>query len=422
MSKLNNEQKMYKRKIKRPGIVYLLLGGIWKLLMFKKYHVKVTFKKDFRKEKGPYLLVSNHASRMDYIFMGVPVYPNRFNFVAGYNEFYRSHLQLVFKMLKVIPKKNFVPDVYTIKEMKRIVREKGKVVIFPEGMNSISGANQPVAIGTGKLIKHLNIPVYYSLIQGGYLTSPKYALDERRGKVDVTYDQLFTLDEIKELSVEEIEDKMNKALYNDDFEWNKIHKYKYNIKDKGAENLHHLLFYCPKCHRQFTMKGEGNKIYCLNCGNGANMDQTYTLTPFDETCVIPDTQTKWFNMQREVIKEEIKDPNFTFSAKVKLGMLPKYKYLKDLKTSEIVGEGEVIISHQGLTYKGTKDNEEFNFSIKSEDLPTYGMCTDMTRFYTFYKGEFVEFYPEEPVVEKIFLVTEEIHRLNGGRWQDFKKD
>ena len=30
-----------------------------------------------------------------------------------------------------------------------------------EGMNSISGANQPVAIGTGKLIKHLNIPVYY---------------------------------------------------------------------------------------------------------------------------------------------------------------------------------------------------------------------------------------------------------------------
>ena len=65
-------------------------------------------------------------------------------------------------------------------------------------MNSISGANQPVAIGTGKLIKHLNIPVYYSLIQGGYLTSPKYALDERRGRVDVTYDQLFTLDEIKE--------------------------------------------------------------------------------------------------------------------------------------------------------------------------------------------------------------------------------
>ena len=37
----------------------------------------------------------------------------------------------------------------------------------------------------------------------------------------------------------------------------------------------------------------------------------------------------------------------------------------------------------------------------------------------FYKGEFVEFYPKEPCVEKFFLATEEIHRLNGGRWKDF---
>ena len=35
-------------------------------------------------------------------------------------------------------------------------------------------------------------------------------------------------------------------------------------------------------------------------------------------------------------------------------------------------------------------------------------------------GEFVEFYPEHSVVEKFFLATEEIHRANGGRWQDFK--
>ena len=48
------------------------------------------------------------------------------------------------------------------------------------------------------------------------------------------------------------------------------------------------------------------------------------------------------------------------------------------------------------------------------------MCTDVSRFYTFYKGEFYEFYPNIDLVEKVFLVTEEIHRLNGGKWQDFK--
>ena len=47
------------------------------------------------------------------------------------------------------------------------------------------------------------------------------------------------------------------------------------------------------------------------------------------------------------------------------------------------------------------------------------MCTDLSRFYTFVNGEFVEFYPEHRTVEKFFLATEELHRLNGGKWKDF---
>ena len=50
------------------------------------------------------------------------------------------------------------------------------------------------------------------------------------------------------------------------------------------------------------------------------------------------------------------------------------------------------------------------------------MCTDLSRFYTFVDGAFVEFYPKHRVVEKFFLATEEIHRLNGGPWQDFRFD
>jgi hypothetical protein len=47
------------------------------------------------------------------------------------------------------------------------------------------------------------------------------------------------------------------------------------------------------------------------------------------------------------------------------------------------------------------------------------MCTDLSRFYTFADGEFVEFYPKHRVVEKFFLATEEIHRMGGGAWKDF---
>ncbi len=414
-------KKLHNRKINRPpALIYTILGGVWKLLFQKKYGMSWEFKTDFRKEKGPYFLISNHASRADYIFMGIPVLPNQYNFVVGYNEFFRSHLAGVFKILNTIPKKNFVPDIYTIKQIDRIIRKGGKVVIFPEGMNSISGANQPVAIGTGKLIKHYRLPVYYSVIKGGYLTTPKYNLEDRYGKVEVVYDRLFTPEEIDALTPEEIEDKMNKALYHDDYQWNKQKGYVYKNKGNIAENLHDLLFWCPKCGKEFTMLGKGNTISCSVCGNGASIADTYEMTPFDETCVIPETQTVWFNMQRENIKQAVLDENFTISEKVKLGMLPKYSFLKNLKTSEIVGEGVITLNRNGFTYEGTKNGEPFTFHLKPSELPTYGMCTDLSRFYTFYKGEFVEFYPETHCVEKWFLATEEIHRLTGGKWQDFK--
>lgn len=415
------DEKLHARKIKKPPLVlYAILGFIWKIIFTKKYNLKVIDKVNLKKVKGPYILISNHASRQDYIFTAVPLLPRRYNFVAGYNEFFRSHLALVFNLLKPIPKKNFTPDIYTIKETKRVLNKGGRIILFPEGMNSISGANQPVVVGTGKFIKHFNLPVYYSVIKGGYLTCPKYDLADRKGKVEVTFDQMFTPEELNNLTPSQIEDIINEKLYHDDYEWNKEQKITYKNDGEIARNLHTLLYWCPKCKSELQMVGEKNTITCKCCGNGATITDTYDLVPFNDSCVIPRTQTEWFKMQREFVKEQIKDPNYKLIEKVKLGMLPKYEYLKDLKTSEIVGEGTIALTHQGLTYDGTKNNEAFKFFIPIKDLPTYGMCTDITRFYTFYNGEFVEFYPETPSVEKWFLATEEIHRFNGGKWQDFK--
>ena len=417
---LTNEQKLYKRKIQKPNFMYGLLGWVWKTFMYKPYNVHYTFKTDVRKAKGPYIFISNHASRLDYIFTGVPMLPARMNYVAGYNEFYRSHLSGVFHLLQVIPKKNFTPDHYAIKEMNRILKGGGRVIIFPEGMSSISGANQPVALGTGKFLKHYKVPVYYSVIKGGYLTSPKYNLRDRNGRVEVEIDQLFTPEQLDTLSPEEIEDIVNKAIYHDDYAWNKEQKNHYKIGENGAEGLETLLFWCPKCGKQHVMKTEGNTIYCTACGNGATIDDTYTMTPMDDTCVIPETQTAWFNAQREVIKQEIQEDGFVLTEKVRLGTLPKKGLLKNQATSYIVGEGTLTLDKTGLSYTGTRDNAPWSFHIDTKNLPTYGMCTDVSRFYTFVGGEFVEFYPEHNTVEKFFLATEELHRLNGGKWKDFK--
>lgn len=417
-----NEVLLHRKKIKSPNAIYGLLGRVWQYFVAPKYHLHYTFKTDPRKEKGACLFISNHASRLDYIFVGVPLLPRRFNFVAGYNEFYRSHLAGVFSLLRVIPKKNFVPDIYTVRQIRRVLKAGGSITLFPEGMSSISGANQPVAIGTGDLIKHEGVPVYYSVIRGGYLTSPKYNLNDRPGYVEVEFDRLFTAEEIAALTPAEIEDKINAALYHDDYAWNLAAGHHYAIGENGAEHLEDLLFWCPRCGARHTMKGEGNRFFCTACGNGMTLLDTYEMVPFDETSVIPRTQTEWFQKQRELYRREVAEEGYTLTERVTLGMLPEHGKLKDGATSLPVGEGTLTLDRTGLTYDGTKNGEPFTFHIDIKSLPTYGMCTDLSRFYTFYNGQFVEFYPEHSVVEEFFLATEELHRQNGGKWQDFKFD
>ncbi len=291
-------------------------------------------------------------------------------------------------------------------------------MIMPEGMSSISGANQPCAVGSGQLLKYLGVPVLYTKISGGYLTSTKYCLDDRPGRVEVTVDLLLSAEELSRMSEEEIQQYLNEKLYHDDYEWNKTAKVRFKGKNEMAKNLHTLLFWCPKCKKMLTMKSEGNTIECTACGNKANLNEYYELTAQGEDSLIPSTPKVWFDMQRSEVRKMVGSDNFELKENVKIGTLPEYGFLKKQATSEITGEGTLILNKSGLHFKGTKKGEVFEFDIAPKFLPTYGMCTDVSRFYTFVEGQFIEFYPEKASAELWMMATEENHRLNGGAWQD----
>ena len=417
-------QKLTHRKLHKPNyIVYRILSfAVLKLMLEKKYGVTYTYKVNPREIKAPFIVVGNHASRLDYIFATLAFLPHSLNYVAGYNEFFRSHLAFIFRLAQAIPKKNFVTDIYTIKEIKRVTRENGNVILFPEGMSSISGGNQPCAIASGKLLKHMGLPVLRLGIAGGYLTSPKYCLDERPGRVEVEVDMLFTPEQLAALSEDEVQTELNRAIHHDDYEWNKTARVRFEGNGHMAKNLHNMLYWCPRCGAEYTMRDEGNRIYCASCGNGAELNEYYDLLPFDEACVIPETPRVWWEMQRANARELIKDEAFILREQVKLGTLPPYEYLKNQNTSEITGEGTLTLMRAGLSFEGTRDGRPFSFSVDAKNLPTYGMCTDMSRFYTFVDGEFLEFFPAGDTVAQWLLVTEENHRLTGGLWKDFTYD
>ena len=418
MSRKTMNQKLYSREVREPnGLLYRALMIIARI-QNRGLGTRFTFNARPGEDGGPFVLISNHASRNDYLFTAPAALPRKLNYVVGYNEFMRFPIGLLLRMMQVIPKKNFTPDLYTVKEIYKVIRAGGAICIMPEGMSSITGMAQPVIPGGAKLIKKLGVNVYYTKISGGYLTYTKHCLDERKGRCEVTVDKMFSPEELRALSEEEIEDRMNRLLAHDDYIWNREAMVRFRGKGQMAKQLDTLLYLCPRCGARYQMECAGNEMRCTACGNTVRLDEYYRLSPAGEKDVCPSLVTDWTIMEREAAARAVREEGFFHSGRVKIGKLPEHRMLFGGATSKICGEGELRLDREGLHFRGTKDGAPYSFDIPTDSVPTFGMCTDISRFYTFDKGEFIEFYPEEGDVLLWDHLTEEMHRANGGKWQN----
>lgn len=419
------QQKLNYRHYHQPN--RFLYGFLKKLVIDRmlapKYNIHYEIIDDINKEKGPCFLIFNHQSRIDYVWNVQATYPRRLNFVTGYNEFFRSHLKLILKLANAIPKKNFTIDLPAMRAIDQIIKQNGVVCFSPEGMSSISGHNQPVVAGTGKFLKHYGIPVYFLHTEGAFLTNTKSCLDERKGRINARLTKLFAPADLKNMSADEIEDKVNLVLTHDDYEWNKVAKIHFETHGHIAKDLHYICYKCPSCGEEFQMEDTNDTIYCKKCGCGAKVDDTYALSPLTKDSILPSSISNWFDLERKAVYNEIKDnPNYEFKEQVKLGKLDPYKPLKDKKTSILCGEGEITINHEGMFYNGTKDNEKFSFKLDYDEINTFGMPTD-TSYLAFYQdGNYYDLIPLHPTSIKILLLVEEMHRLHVNKWKALKNE
>ncbi len=420
--KLTLNEKIKRRKItKQSRPVGFVFNHLARILYFYKCKVEVDrqVNLDDYKDK-PIVVVSNHASRMDYAFAVFALKGRRTNFVAAENEFHRSHLQMVFRIGKVIPKKNFVPDITTIKGMTRIIRKEknGCVCIYPCGMSTASGAQQPSMSGSGKMLKSFGVHVLGIRVHGGYLLSPKFDVKERYGKIKVELFELFNPDQLQQMEEKQIQLKLDEALFTDDFEWNKVEQHSYKCKTGYAKNLHQLLYKCPVCGEEMQMEGAGDTIKCLKCGNGATLDDKYNLVPLVGSKV-PQNIRAWMDNERRDMRRKVQDSNFFLEEHVKIGVMDDYKYMKNYKTCNFVGDGILRVDRTGLTYKGTRDGKPWDLHIKWDILNTICLPMDASFFYTYASGEFLQFNPDTPSCMRWSYAIEEIYRVNGGKWQNY---
>ena len=414
------QQKLAGRKADiPPRIIHWLYRTIMSGFIAPKYNPHYTIR-DKVPAEGPCFVIWNHLSRLDHGFVMEACWPRNVNIMAGYNEFFRSHLALVFKLFRIIPKKNYIDDFNNVRAVNTIIKKGGCIAFAPEGMSSIYGQNQPIIAGTGRFLQYYNVPVYFVHLAGSYLTSTKVCTEERPGRVDVELSLMFTPEQLQAMAPAEIDARINEAFRHDDYEWGIQQGLHWKNSKNICKRLDDICYRCPRCGAELDMTAEGNLIKCNACGNGATADDTYAFHPLDKDCVIPVSPSKWVEEERaHTIKQIRKDSNFSFSEKVKVGCLPEYHLLRHQKTSEPCGEGVFTIDHEGVHFKGTKYGSDWSFDLDYQEVFSLPIVTDTAYFSLYVNKEYHDFFPERHSVGKMLVLVEEMHRLHGGYWKNF---
>ena len=415
------QEKLAKRKYHTPSrVITWAYNVVASIFLWPKYNPTVKVDESAAELQTPCLVVWNHLSRLDHLYTMKAVYPKSYNMVAGYSEFFRSHLQLVFKLNQILPKKIYEADIPGIRAMSSILRKGGIVTFSPEGMSSIYGTNQPVVPGSGRFIKFFRVPVYFLDMAGQYLTSTKHYLEERKGKTEATLKLLFTPEQLESMSGDEVEAKLNEVFRHDDYEWTRERHIKWNMHGRSCEHLDEICYRCPRCGADLSMRASGDRIVCSECGNGARMNDYYEFEPFDSDCVIPVSPSKWVEQERvAVIKEIRENPDYSFTEQYEVGYLPRYHLLKKKKTSEKCGSGSLTFDHSGIHFKGVIGGKDHTFDLSYAQVYSLVIMTSTAKFAIYVDGEFVEFTPASRSVGKTLLITEEMHRLHFNVWKNF---
>jgi len=377
-----------KVRTKRPNafiyaILYILIFPLIKLF----FRLKVD-RKNYKPPKGPFIVISNHMSYIDFLVVMLSFYPHRLNAVAAQKFFLYSPLHWMMPLMGCIPKNLFDPDARSIMRIKDVLNRGDNILLFPEGRCESDGLYTGMHKSTGKLIKKLGLPVMSGFIEGAYNCMPFWRDKFRLGNIRFTMANLFSEEQLQALSVEEINDAIDACLSGRDIPPPKKPFRTFKTK-RLAEGLQNIIYFCPKCKREFTLETSGNRIRCIECGNSAVINREGMLIP-DEDSIIPQTIAAWYKDQAiyEAAKLNVDMDPVLFNVTVRLpsekpggGMVSK-------------GSGIMSLDPSGWHYKGELSGEhaELFFPIDTVPAIPYDPKDD---FQIYAHGKFYMFTPDD---------------------------
>lgn len=369
--------------------------------------------------KPPYLLLSNHNCFYDYAMMTLALMPHRPNYIVSVDGFHG--FTTILKLLGGIGKRKFTNDIYLIRQLLRVKQRGDVIVLYPEARYSLIGTRALIPEAVGKLAKLLKIPVVTLNQTGHHQTQPFWNQKDRFIPVgEAVATQLYTAEELKKLSVAQINQGIREALEYDDFKWQQENKIVIDLPNR-AEGLHHVLYQCPNCLSEYTTRSKGALIYCEHC------HKEWELTDIGELRALEgETEFShpphWYEWQRANVRKEVEEGTYRLETPVIIDALP------DSKKFIPLGEGWLVHSEEGFRMTWTYLEEEYVLERKVNEMYSCHIeidfhvrnmnCIDLSTLEDTY---FVYPLSEQASITKISLATEELYKYYVGNVETGEK-
>ena len=256
----------------------------------------------------PTLVVSNHVTDVDFFFVALGLKGSHIYYVASEHMMNWGWVsKLIHWLVAPITRRKGTTAMDTAMTMMRKLRAGYSVCVFGEGESSWNGRSIPIYPATATLAKVSGKPLKTFRIEGGHLTWPRWGKGIRRGRVHGHVVNTYTPEQLKAMSPSEINEAINRDLYEDAWERQKQQPVRYRSR-KRAETIETLLFMCPECKRIGTIRGKGHQIVC-DCGFKRDMTEYGTLepaAPFENIAQWDDWQNERL-LKGETASETIED-------------------------------------------------------------------------------------------------------------------
>ena len=345
--------------MKRNYLLSRTVNFIAKPFLASRFRIQYIRDINLKNIERPYFIFGNHCTFLDPFILSCGN-PQPVNFVTNDEYFRFKTVNFLLKLTGAVPKTKFMTDAVAVRHIFRLKRDGSAIGIYPEGGRTWPGKTQPLLYPTAKLVKKMGIPVVAVLTKGASLSTPRWAVKFRKGKIFVDYTLLLSPEQISAMTTDEIHQKLSEALAHDEATWQRKVMIPFHGK-KLAERLEWFIYACPKCKSFETMTSSNDLYSCGKCGYTVRYNEYGFFTDVkDNKPANPDNVNEWNDLQFRLMKKKIADLKEN-EVLLKNPSAALYAGQRGKSFLEKINEGELTLTDKGMTIHSDIGNSEFDF-------------------------------------------------------------